>query len=140
MTPHLGERFERRTFGPLTRTDFVRYAGASGDFNPIHHDEIYAVGAGFPSVFSVGMLQAAILGAYVTDLFGPENVRRFAVRFKEQVWPDDILTCVAEVAEVKPDDGIVVLTLQCLRQTGGVAIQGTAEIAASPVGPEPAVG
>jgi hypothetical protein len=46
---------------PLTRTDFVRYQGASGDMNPIHHDEGYARRAGFPTVFAVGMLGAGIL-------------------------------------------------------------------------------
>ena len=51
-----------REYGPLTRTDFVRYQGASGDFNPIHHDDEFAQSAGYPTVFSVGMLQAGILG------------------------------------------------------------------------------
>src|SRR5258708_35536347 len=87
-----GESLPERTFGPLTRTDFVRYQGASGDFNPIHHDETFARSAGFETVFSVGMLQAGLLATYCTDLFGPANVRRFKVQFREQVWPDDTLT------------------------------------------------
>ncbi|HEY3259148.1 MAG TPA: MaoC/PaaZ C-terminal domain-containing protein, partial [Pseudonocardiaceae bacterium] len=56
---------------PSTRTDYVRYQGASGDMNPIHHDEEYARAAGFPTVFAVGMLAAGILGSYLADLFGP---------------------------------------------------------------------
>ena len=72
-----GTAAEPRDFGPLTRTDFVRYQGASGDFNPIHHDEEYAKSAGFPTVFSVGMLQAGILATYVTDWLGAANVRRY---------------------------------------------------------------
>ena len=69
---------------PLTRTDFVRYQGASGDMNPIHHDEGYARSAGFPTVFAVGMLGAGILGTYVAELFGPENVRKFKVQFENR--------------------------------------------------------
>ncbi len=94
-----GTAAEPRDFGPLTRTDFVRYQGASGDFNPIHHDEEYAKSAGFPTVFSVGMLQAGILATYVTDWLGAANVRRFGVQFREQVWPGDTLTCSGTVTK-----------------------------------------
>lgn len=114
--------------GPLSRTDFVRYQGASGDFNPVHHDEVFATGAGYPSVFSVGMLQAGILATYATDWLGPENVRRFTVRFSEQVWPGDTLTCTGTVVKKYEDGGErkVDLELTCRRQTGGVAIEGSA--------------
>src|SRR5580693_5058985 len=87
----VGHTLPPRTFGPLTRTDFVRYQGASGDFNPIHHDEEFARSAGFETVFSVGMLQAGLLATYCTDLLGAANVRRFKVQFREQVWPGDEL-------------------------------------------------
>ncbi len=71
----VGTEAEPRTYGPLTRTDFVRYQGASGDFNPIHHDETFAKASGFPTVFSVGMLQAGILASFATDWLGAANVR-----------------------------------------------------------------
>jgi acyl dehydratase len=127
----VGQNGEPRTFGPITRTDIVRYAGASGDFNPIHHDETFASVSGFPTVFSVGMFQAALLATYATDWLGAENIRRFAVRFKEQVWPGDELTCTGTITSVVDDEpgggrraGV---SLECRRQTGGVAITGTAE-------------
>ena len=104
MSYQPGDTLPERTFGPLTRTDFVRYQGASGDFNPIHHDEDFAKSAGFPTVFSVGMLQAGYLATYVTDLFGPSNVRNFRVRFSEQVWPGDVLTCTGSVTEIATDE------------------------------------
>jgi len=128
MGVSVGDRAEPRTFGPITRTDIVRYAGASGDFNPIHHDEGFATSAGFPTVFSIGMFQAALLATYATDWLGADNVRRYGVRFQEQVWPDDELTCSGVVTAVTPgDDGTVVdVDLTCTRQTGGVAIAGTA--------------
>ena len=123
-----GTKADPRELGPLSRTDFVRYQGASGDFNPIHHDEEYAKGAGFPTVFSVGMLQAGILGAYATDWLGAKNVRRFGFQFREQVWPGDTLTCTGEVTKRYEEDGErkVDLELLCARQDGGTAIKGWA--------------
>ena len=123
-----GTEADPRDYGPLSRTDFVRYQGASGDFNPIHHDEEYAKGAGFPTVFSVGMLQAGILGAFATDWLGATNVRRFGFQFREQVWPGDTLTCTGEVTKRYEEDGErkVDLELLCTRQDGGTAIKGWA--------------
>lgn len=111
--------------GPVTRTDFVRYQGASGDMNPIHHDEEFAKAAGFPTPFSVGMFQAGLLGTYATNWLGAANVRNFRVRFMEQVWPGDVLTCAGEVErEYTTDDGEqrVDITLTCDRRDGGRAI------------------
>ncbi|WP_405148233.1 MaoC/PaaZ C-terminal domain-containing protein [Sphaerisporangium sp. NBC_01403] len=94
-----------RRVGPLTRTDFVRYAGAGGDFNPIHHDETFAHAAGYPSVFGHGLLTAGILGGYVADWLGRGNLRTFSVRYVGQVWPGDTLTLSGEVlrSESGPD-------------------------------------
>lgn len=124
----MSRELEPREYGPLTRTDFVKYQGASGDFNPIHHDEGFAQSAGFPTVFSVGMLQAGLLATYCTDQFGADNVRRFKVQFREQVWPDDVLTCNGTVGDEYEADGEqrVDLELTVTRQTGGVAIKGEA--------------
>ena len=113
---------------PLTRTDFVRYQGASGDMNPIHHDEGYARSAGFPTVFAVGMLGAGILGTYVAELFGPENVRKFKVQFREQAWPDDVLTYTGTV--VARSENELYLELAATRQTGGVHLRGWATVLA----------
>jgi acyl dehydratase len=125
----VGASAKPRTFGPLTRQMFVRYSGASGDLNPIHYDEEFARGAGYPSVFSQGMHQAALLATFATDWLGPENVRRFHVRFRDQVWPGDVLTCSGVVTAVQPADGgrLVTVELTCTRQTGAVAIGGSAD-------------
>ncbi len=127
MGVSVGDSAEPRTFGPITRTDIVRYAGASGDFNPIHHDETFATAAGFPTVFSIGMYQAALLATFATDWIGAESIRRFTVRFQEQVWPGDELTCTGVVT--KAEAGVVEVDLTCTRQTGGVAISGSAAFA-----------
>jgi acyl dehydratase len=114
-----------RVIGPLTRTDFVRYQGASGDMNPIHHDEEFAKKAGYPAPLAVGMFQAGVLNAWATDWLGPENVRRTRIRWKEQVWPGDVLTMSGKIAKRYEEDGVgkVDLELVCTRQTGGVAVQ-----------------
>lgn len=108
---------------PQTRTDFVRYQGASGDMNPIHHDQTYAEAAGYPSPFSVGMLQAGLLGTYATDWLGADNIRSFRTRFKEQVWPGDVLTCTGRVVQEYDKDGVAMVDVEidCTRQTGGIA-------------------
>lgn len=121
-------------FGPQTHTDIVRYQGASGDFNPIHHDEQFAKSAGMPGVFSVGMLQAGYLGTYCVDLFGPESVRRLSVRFAEQVWPGDELVCRGVIASMNhTDDGDTVeLDLSITRLNGGVAVSASATVVLEP--------
>jgi acyl dehydratase len=76
----------------LTRTDLVKYAGASGDFNPMHHDEVAAKAAGQPSVFGHGMFSMGLLGTALTDFVGIGNIRRYQVRFARQTWPDEVLS------------------------------------------------
>ncbi len=116
-----------REYGPITRTDMVRYQGASGDFNPIHHDEECARMAGNPTVFGHGMLTAGFVGKCVTDFVGAENLRRYKVRFATRVWPGDTITCAGRVtrkyeeAGEKRIDGEVVAT----NQKGEVAVSGT---------------
>ena len=111
----------------LTRTDLVRYAGASGDFNPIHHDEEFAKMAGNPTVFGHGMLTAGFLAKCLTDAVGVESLRRYKVRFATRVWPGDRITCSGRVTKKYEEggerriDGEVTAT----RQTGETAIAGT---------------
>lgn len=127
-----GDRGPVREFGPITRTDIVRYAGASGDFNPLHHDERYAQEAGFAGVFSMGMLQAGFLGTYVSDWLGATGWERLTVRFHEPVWPGDVVTCTGTVASVTeaPDDAAVLVEIELVgkRQTGAPAVSGTAAL------------
>ncbi|WP_432842277.1 MaoC/PaaZ C-terminal domain-containing protein [Dactylosporangium sp. CA-092794] len=124
----VGDEAEPKVFGPVTRGDIVRYAGASGDFNPIHYDEGFAAGSGFPTVFAMGMYHAGVLAGFATEWLGAEGVRRFSIRFKEQVWPGDVLTCRGVVTSVSERDGrsCVEVDLSCARQTGAVAVAATA--------------
>lgn len=111
----------------LTRTNFVRYAGASGDFNPMHHDDTIAAQVGNPSVFGHGMLTAGLMARVVKDWLGPEALRRIQVRFAKQVWPGETLTFTATVTVVHDDT--VDLDLQAINAEGEVKLTGTATAA-----------
>ncbi len=114
--------------GPLTRSDIVRYAGASGDFNPIHHDEEFARAAGMPGVFSIGMHSAGLLAQHLAHWVGLQNVRRFGVRLTGQVWPGDTLVLAGKVDRVEEDGGerLAHIALTVTRQTGDLVVKGTA--------------
>jgi acyl dehydratase len=116
---------------PLSRTDIVRYQGASGDLNPIHHDDDFARAAGYPGAFSVGMLAAGILGAYATAWFGAANLRRFKVRFRAQAWPGDVLTYRARIAALREETGdrFVDIELSATRPDGEIHVEGWATFA-----------
>jgi acyl dehydratase len=124
-----GAELPSRRFGPVTMTDIVRYQGASGDFNPMHHDDELARSAGYPAAFSVGMLGAGYLATYCTGIFGVETVRRFRTRFRELVWRGDWLTASGRVASlsVRDDERLIMLELRLTNQAGAVAIEGVAE-------------
>jgi acyl dehydratase len=96
-----GDRFEQVLTEGLTRTQIVRYAGVSGDYNPVHTDEVFAVHAGFPSVFAHGMLTMAMTARALAGWLGEENLIRYGVRFRKQVWPGDRLVVTAEVDDVR---------------------------------------
>jgi peroxisomal enoyl-CoA hydratase 2 len=87
------------------RIDFVKYAGASGDFNPIHISEPYAKQVGEESVFGQGMLTAGIAAHMVADWLGLKNVRTFRTRFVSRLWPDDTVTVSGEVTDKEQKGG-----------------------------------
>jgi len=98
----VGQAFETVVAEDLKRTQIVQYAGASGDYNPLHTDDIYATKiAGYPSVFAHGMLTMGLTGQAVAGLVGPGNLLRFGVRFTAQVWPGDTLTVRSSVARIE---------------------------------------
>ncbi|MFM8304576.1 MAG: MaoC/PaaZ C-terminal domain-containing protein [Actinomycetota bacterium] len=117
----------------LTRTNFVRYAGASGDFNPMHHDDTIATAMGNPSVFGHGMLTAGLMAWLVKDWFGPEAMRRYQVRFSKQVWPGDSLTFSATVTAKREEGGEKLVDLECkaTNQDGVEVLVGSATAAAA---------
>ena len=111
----------------LSRTDLVKYAGASGDFNPIHHDEEFARSAGNPTVFGHGMLTAGFVGRCVTDFVGAENLRRYKVRFATRVWPGDTITCQGKVTRRYEEGGEARIDgeMAATNQKGETAVAGS---------------
>jgi len=109
----------------LTRTDLVMYAGASGDFNPMHHDEIAAQQAGLPSVFGHGMFTAGLLATAVTNYVGVGNLKSYRVRFTKQTWPGEVLTTSVTVREKRAGNEVV-LDCSVVNEQGETKIQGEA--------------
>jgi acyl dehydratase len=109
----------------LTRTDLVMYAGASGDFNPMHHDEIAAQQAGLPSVFGHGMFTAGLLATAVTNFVGIGTLTSYRVRFTKQTWPGEVLTTTVTVREKRPGNEVV-LDCSVVNDQGETKIQGEA--------------
>ena len=113
----------------LTRTQLVMYAGASGDYNPLHTDDVYTREvAGYPGVFAHGMLSMGLTGKMLTNFVGDGRLTKFGVRFTSQVWPGDTLTSTATVVDVREQDGdrLVDLTLETVNQDGQKVITGSA--------------
>jgi acyl dehydratase len=115
----------------LTRTDLVVYAGASGDFNPMHHDEIQATAAGQPSVFGHGMFSMGFLGSAITDYVGIGNIRRYQVRFARQTWPGEELRTrvVVTATRTEGDDHLVDLDVRLHNADGEEKVVGQATAA-----------
>jgi acyl dehydratase len=109
----------------LTRTDLVMYAGASGDFNPMHHDEVAAQAAGLPSVFGHGMFSAGLLATAITNYVGIGNLASYRMRFTKQTWPGEVLSTNVAVIEKRPGNEIV---LECVlvNQDGEAKLQAEA--------------
>ena len=115
----------------LTRTDLVQYAGASGDFNPMHHDEVKAKEAGLPSVFGHGMFSAGLLATALTDYVGVGNLKRYKVRFSRQTWPGELFTTKIKVTGKRKENGDNLVDLECtlVNQEGEVKVSGEAAAA-----------
>ena len=123
----LGDTHPPRTVGPLTITDIVRFAGAGGDFNPLHHDPAFAARAGFPAIIAHGQLTAGLLAAWVSDWFGVEHLRSFEVRFMAPVLVGDTLTLRGTVTELLPSTTGTLATVEVLVEKDAVVVKGKAQ-------------
>jgi acyl dehydratase len=125
----VGDTYEEQVVDNLTRTQIVQYAGASGDYNPIHTDEVYTTKvAGYPSVFAHGMLSMGMTGKMLTNYVGDGRLTKFGVRFTRQVWPGDSLTSTATVEAIREEGGqhFVDLTVATVNQDGTEVVRGYA--------------
>lgn len=123
----VGDAREMVVVDGLTRTQVVQYAGASGDFNPLHTDEVYAREvAGYPGVFAHGMLTMGMTGRILTDWVGDGRLLRYGVRFVRQVWPGDTLTARAEVTAIQAgNDPVAEFSVVTTNQDGQQVLVGT---------------
>jgi acyl dehydratase len=131
----VGKSYEAVVVDNLTRTQIVQYAGASGDYNPLHSDEIFATKvAGYPTVFAHGMLSMGATGRMLTDLVGDGRLTRFGVRFLQQVWPGDTLTTKATVEAVNQSNGeyVVDFAVSTSNERGDEVIKGYASAKVDP--------
>ena len=125
----VGDSYEELVVENLTRTQIVQYAGASGDYNPIHSDEVYTTQvAGYPSVFAHGMLSMGMTGTMLTNYVGDGRLTKFGVRFTRQVWPGDSLTAAATITAVREENGqhFVDLDVSTVNQEGAQVVSGYA--------------
>ena len=112
----------------LTRGDLVQYAGASGDFNPMHTDEVAAKEAGLQSVFGHGMFSAGLLATALTNWVGVGNVKRYNVRFVKQAWPGEEFSTSIKVKakRVEGEQRLIDLDLTLENSKGEVKVAGEA--------------
>jgi len=131
----VGTTHEEIVVEDLKRTQIVMYAGASGDYNPIHTDEVFATQvAGYPTTFAHGMLTMGLTGKMLTNYVGDGRLTSYGMRFVAQVWPGDTLTARATVAALREQDGehFVDLTLSTINQDGREVASGTASARVDP--------
>ena len=111
------------------------YSGASGDYNPLHTADLYCKeAAGYPGVFAHGMLSMGLTGKMLTNYVGDGRLKKYGVRFTNQVWPGDTLTAKATVVEVREEDGdrVVELMLETVNQDGKTVVTGSATARVDP--------
>ena len=131
----VGDQRELVLVDNLTRTQIVQYAGASGDFNPLHSDDLFATEvAGYKGVFAHGMLTMGMTGRVLTDWVGDGRLLRYGVRFVKQVWPGDTLTAVAEVTALRDENGqpVADFSVTTRNQDGDTVLSGTASARLDP--------
>jgi acyl dehydratase len=125
----VGDTREEVVIENLSRTQLVMYAGASGDYNPVHTDEVFATKiAGYPTVFAHGMLSMGATGRMLTNWVGDGRLTKYGVRFVSQVWPGDTLTARATVEGIRDEAGgkVVDLKVVTTNQDGKEVVSGYA--------------
>jgi acyl dehydratase len=128
-TLKVGDTYTATLVDDLRRTQIVQYAGASGDYNPVHTDALFATqAAGYPSTFAHGMLTMGITGKLLTDYVGDGRLMKYGARFTSQVWPGDTLKSTATVADIRDegDQKFVDLTVSTINQDGREVLNGYA--------------
>jgi acyl dehydratase len=118
---------------PIVRDSLVRYAGASGDFNPIHYRDDVAVSVGLPGVLAHGMLTMGLAVQPVVDRFGADRIRDYQVRFTRPIpvppQGDVVLSVEAKVGQV--DEEAQEARIDLTAKVGGQTVLGRAQVRVS---------
>ena len=102
---------------PITKVQLVKYAGASGDFNPLHTDDEFARKIGMNGVIAHGMLIMGFLGQYIMELAGNSaEVKQFKMRFGKMTKPGDSITCSSTVEKIYEDNGLQMADLNLVAE------------------------
>jgi acyl dehydratase len=123
----VGESIPPLEKGPVTHYQLVRYAGASGDFNPLHTDPKVGEMLGLGGIIAHGMLIMGFVGQLLSDYVGPAALRKFGVRFKGMTHLGDVITCTGTVTEKYEANGenLIAGKVQAADQNGDVKVTGT---------------
>ncbi len=123
----VGDELPAMAKQPIDRVQLARYAGATGDFNPLQVDEVAAKAAGLPSVVAPNTIGLGFLGQLVGDWARGAQVKRLSCKFSRILWPGDTLICKGRVADRHGEGGryFVELDVWAENQKGELALRGT---------------
>lgn len=124
-----GQRLTSLTKASVTKVQLVKYAGASGDFNPLHTDDDFAKKIGMQGVIAHGMLVMGFLGEYVMNLAGDLAVpTNFKMRFGAMTVPGDQITCSAFVENVYEEEGKRFVQLELIAEKEPEHVVGSGQV------------
>ena len=101
----VGDAIPKLLKSPISHLQLVRYAGASGDFNPLHTDPKVGELVGTGGIIGHGMLIMGFVGQMLSDYVGPTSLRKFDARFKGMSRIEDVITCTGTITEKYEADG-----------------------------------
>ena len=126
----VGDEIPAMAKAPVDRVQLARYAGATGDFHPLHVDEAYARSLGMPSVYAPSPLGQGFLGQLITDWARGASIRRFSTKFIRLIWPGDTLVCKGRVSDRHGENGkySIELDVWAENQKGELVLKGQASL------------
>ncbi|MBT2682498.1 MaoC/PaaZ C-terminal domain-containing protein [Bacillus sp. ISL-37] len=118
----VGESLKEVQLDPVDRITLIKYAGASGDYNPIHTIDEEAKKAGLPGIIAHGMWTMGNLAKLFTDFYEEGFIQDYTIRFKGMVFLNDVVTLQAELAE--ENENLLTFHVQAVNQNGNKVIKG----------------
>nr|WP_263327510.1 MaoC/PaaZ C-terminal domain-containing protein [Neobacillus sp. Marseille-Q6967] len=118
----VGESLKDIQLEPVSRIDLIKYAGASGDYNPIHTIDDEAKKAGLPGIIAHGMWTMGNLAKLFTAYYEEGYVQDYSIRFKGMVFLNDVITLKATLKESVENK--LRFTVQAVNQNGNEVLKG----------------